>query len=56
MLEDSAGITWNDGRIVEELQETASMLGEEDLLLGALDDSSKLGSVCLLEFLASLHR
>lgn len=54
VLEDSTGITWDDGRVVEEFQETTSVLGEEDLLLGTLNDSGKLCSVCLLEFLTSL--
>lgn len=48
-------IAWDDGRVIEELQESSAMLGQDNLLFGPLDGSSKLGLVSLLELLSSLQ-
>lgn len=54
VLEDGASVTWNDGSIIEKVQETTAVAGENDLLLGALDGCSEFGGVCFLELLATL--
>ena len=47
-------ITWNDWRIVEEVEDTAAMAGKNDLFLGTLNHSREFGSVCLLQLLTCL--
>ena len=42
----------NDGRVVEQVDEAASLGCEEDLLLGALDDGGGVQVVGFFEFLA----
>jgi len=49
-----ASIAGHDGAVVEEAQEPASMAGEDDLLLSALDGGGELGLVGRLQLLASL--
>ena len=41
-------------RIVEVIQETTAMFGEDNLLLGALDCCGEVKIICFLDFLASL--
>jgi hypothetical protein len=48
-------VAWNHRGIVEKVQEPASMLGEDDLLLSTLNGGCKLQIVCLLDLLASLR-
>ena len=47
-------ITWCDGRVVQQRQKTATMLGQHDLLLGTLNDRRKLELISLFELLACL--
>lgn len=55
MFVRGANVAWNNGAVVEEVEDTATMAGEDDLLLGALDGCSEFGGVCFLEFLTSLY-
>jgi len=50
----SVGVAGHDGSVVDEVQEAASMLGQDDLLLCAFDGSCKVLVVSLLELLARL--
>ena len=50
------GVTWNNWGIIKEVQETTAVASEDDLLLGALNGGSELGSICLLQLLAGLVR
>merc|ERR1711977_629334 len=52
MLVGWTDITRDDGSVVEEVEETATVAGEDDLLLCALDGSCELGSICLLHLLS----
>lgn len=52
----AALITRNDRAVIEELQETAAVAGEDDLLLGALNGGDEFGVIRLLELLTSLFR
>ena len=54
MLVNWASISWDNRRVIQEFQETATMLGEDDLLLCTLNSCSKFGCICLLELLTSL--
>lgn len=47
-------VSGHDWGVVEELQEAAAMLGQDDLLLGSLNCGSELAGVRCLEFLTSL--
>lgn len=49
-----ADIAWDDGGVVEELEEAHAMTGQDDLFLGAFDGGEELGIVGLLELLARL--
>lgn len=42
----------DDGRVVEQVDKLARLRGEQDLLLGALDDGGGVDVVGFLEFLA----
>lgn len=55
MFVHTTGVAWNDGAVIEELQESTTMLSQDDLLLSTLDGGGKFGSISLLEFLASLE-
>jgi hypothetical protein len=48
------GITRNDGGVIEEVDETASLLGEQNLLLGACNGGSSVEVEGFLELLTSL--
>lgn len=54
MSERLTDVTRNHGRIVEEVQQPAAVLGEDDLLLSTLDGGSELQVVRLLDLLPSL--
>ena len=56
VLECWTRVTWNNWGIVKEVQETTPVTSEDDLLLGALNGGSELGSICLLKLLAGLGR
>jgi hypothetical protein len=45
-------ISRNNGSVVNEVEQLSCVLGEHDLLLGALDDGGGVKVVCLLELLA----
>lgn len=49
-------IARGDGAVVEQSEEAASVLGEDDLLLGPFNNGSELGGIRLLELLARLCR
>lgn len=49
-----AGVTRDNRTIIEKMQEATTVLGENDLLLSALNSSSKFGLVCFLKLLAGL--
>ena len=42
----------HDGGVVEQVDQLARLAGEQDLLLGALDDGGRVQVVCLLQLLA----
>lgn len=44
----------HNGAVVEELEETATVTGQDDLLLGTLDCGKEFGVVGLLELFTSL--
>jgi hypothetical protein len=50
--EGGVDITRNDGSVVNEVEQLSCVLGQHDLLLGALDDSGGVKVVGLLELLA----
>lgn len=54
LLVTLTSIARGNGVVVEQSEEAASVLGEDDLFLGPLNDGGKLGGICRLEFLASL--
>jgi hypothetical protein len=47
-------ISRNNGRVIDEIEEAAGMLSQNDLLLSTLNCCCEVGVVCLLEFLTSL--
>jgi hypothetical protein len=53
-VEAGPDISGNDGCIVKKVDKGTGMTGEDDLLLGAFDYSSKMGIVGLLELLTGL--
>lgn len=53
-LENGMYVSWHDRRVVKEVQHTASLLGQNDLLLGSLDRGRKVDVIGFLELLASL--
>lgn len=48
-------IAGDDGCVVKKIDNTASLLCQNDLLLGALDRRRKVDVICLLELLTRLH-
>lgn len=50
--EGGVGISGNDGSVVNEVEQLSCVLGQKDLLLGALNDGSSVNVVSLLELLA----
>lgn len=50
-----ADVTWDDWGVIEEVEETTTVAGEDNLLLGTLDGGGELQSVCFLELLAGLR-
>ena len=54
MLKRRTGVTWDNWGVIEEVQETAAMAREDNLLLSTLNGGSKLGGIGLLELLAGL--
>lgn len=48
-------VTWDYRSVVDQVQNSTSLLGQDDLFLGALNCSSKVDIVGLLEFLAGLE-
>ena len=50
-----AHIAWYHRRVVEEVQETAAMLREDNLLLSTLDGGCKVEVISLLELLSGLR-
>lgn len=47
-------VSWHDRSVVDEVQEPASMFGQDDLLLCALNSGCEVLVVCFLELLPSL--
>ena len=47
-------IAWHDWGVVKEVQDTAAVAREDDLLLGTLDRCCELRGVCFLQLLAGL--
>lgn len=52
VLEGSVGVAWDDRSVVDHFKQDAGILGEQDLLLGALDDGGSVNVVGFLELLA----
>jgi hypothetical protein len=50
-----ANIAWNNGSVIEEVEETTAVAGEDDLFLGSFDGGSKFGGVGFLQLLAGLE-
>lgn len=48
------GVARDDGSVVEEVEQTETVAGEDDLLLGALDGGEELGCVGFFKLLTSL--
>ena len=44
-------VSGNDGSVINKVEQLSCVLGQEDLLLGTLNDSSGMEVVCLLELL-----
>jgi hypothetical protein len=53
-IERGMGVPWHDRGIVDEIQESTGVFGQDDLFLGALDGGCELKVVGLLEFLPCL--
>ena len=51
-----ARVARDDWSVVEEVHKAATVLGENDLLLGSLNGGSEVDVVCLLNLLTRLHR
>lgn len=54
VLVGSPHVAGRDSRVVQEVEQTATVLGEYDLLFRALDNGSEFGVVGLLQLLTSL--
>jgi hypothetical protein len=54
VLEDGVCIAWYDWGVIKEVEHAASLLGEDDLFLGALDSGGEVDVVGFLELLTSL--
>ncbi len=54
MLKRWTIVSWDDWGVIEEVEKTAAVARENNLLLGTLNCGSKLGGIGLLELLASL--
>ena len=52
--ESRVHITGYDGSVINKIQESASMFGQDDLLLGALDRGCKMVIIRFFELLTSL--
>jgi hypothetical protein len=50
--ESRVGISGNDGSVINEVEQLSCVLGQKNLLLGALNDGSSVNVVSLLELLA----
>ena len=53
-LKSRACVARHNRGVIHEVHKSTSMLGQDDLLLGAFDSSSKMVVICLLELLACL--
>lgn len=51
---DGLGVTGDNRSVVKKLQQAATVLGQDNLLLGTLNSGGELGLVGFLELLASL--
>lgn len=49
-------VAWHHGAVVQKLEETAAMAGQDDLLLSTLDRGNKFGVVGFLQLLAGLKQ
>ena len=47
VFEGGAGVAWHDGGVVEEVEESAAVAGEQDLFFCALDYGGEVDVVCL---------
>ena len=56
VLERLVGIARDNRRVIEEVEHAARLLGEDDLLFGALDGGRKVDVVGFLELLARLNQ
>ena len=56
MLKSRASITWHDGSVIKQVQESTTMASEHDLLLGTLDGGGEVEIVGILELLARLYK
>ena len=54
VFEGGARVAWDDGGVVEEVEEAAAVAREEDLFLGALDHGGEVDVVGFFELLAGL--
>ena len=54
VLERGPRVARYDGGVVEEVQDAAAVAGEEDLLLGALDDGGEVDVVGFFQLLTGL--
>ena len=54
MLECWARVTWDNGGVVEEIEEATAVFREKDLFLSALDDGCEMDVVGFFELLAGL--
>jgi hypothetical protein len=54
MFKRLAHVSWYYGSVIEEVEQTAAILGEDDLLLGSLNGGSEVDVEGLLDFLTSL--
>ena len=54
VLEGGSGVAWDNGGVVEEVEEAAAVAGEENLLLGALDDGGEVDVIGFFQLLTSL--
>lgn len=54
VFEGWARVAWDDGGVVEEVEEAAAVAREENLFLGALDHGGEMDVVGFFELLAGL--
>ena len=54
VLERGPGVAWDDGGVIKEVQDAAAVAGQEDLLLGALDDGGEVDVVGFFQLLTGL--